>query len=298
MSRVIGKSTLRKRAAALILIVVGLACGAVSAQTVTYRTKMDGASEAPSNSSLGTGSVRAIFDASANTMRLIVNYSGLTGNATVAHIHCCTLNPLAATAGVATQTPTFTGFPSGNTFGNYDNTFDMTANGSYNAAFITSNGGTTASALAALLAGIATGRAYFNLHSSSFGGGEIRGFLALEPSLDLDASSTQTQFHAFTDGLIMLRYMLNITGPALVNGAFGPTATRTDPALIKTFLDNTKLAYDVDGNGTVDAATDGILIMRHLIGMKDAELVDGALGAGATRTSATDVAAYIATLKP
>jgi CHRD domain len=298
MRSVFFNSIARKCAALLMLSVVGLVSGAVSAQTVIYRAKMDGPSESPPNTSPGTGTVRAIFDASASTMRLIVNFSGLTGNTTVAHIHCCTVNPLLGTAGVATQTPSFTMFPTGVTSGTYDRTFDMTLPGSYNATFVTANGGTAASALAALATGIANGRAYFNLHSSTFGGGEIRGFLTLEPSLDVDVSNTQTQYHSLTDGLVMLRYMLMITGTPLVNGALGPTATRADPDQIKTFLDATKLAYDIDGNGNVDAATDGVLIVRYLMGIRNDALVEGALGAGATRTLPGDVASYILTLMP
>jgi hypothetical protein len=52
---------------------------------------------------------------------------------------------------------------------------------SYNAAYVTANGGTTATAFAALTTGIAAGRSYFNIHSSTFGGGEIRGFLTAVP---------------------------------------------------------------------------------------------------------------------
>jgi hypothetical protein len=152
--------------------------------------------------------------------------------------------------------------------------------------------------LAALATGIANGRAYFNLHSTTFGGGEIRGFLTLEPSLDVDVSNTQTQYHSLTDGLIMLRYMLTITGTPLVSGALGTTATRTDPDQIKTFLDATKLAYDIDGNGNVDAATDGVLIVRYLMGIRDDALVAGALGPRATRTLPADIANYILTLMP
>ena len=38
----------------------------------------------------------------------------------------------------------------------------------------------TATAEAALLAGIVAGKAYWNVHSSTFGGGEIRGFLVAD----------------------------------------------------------------------------------------------------------------------
>ncbi|OQW76950.1 MAG: hypothetical protein BVN35_05855 [Proteobacteria bacterium ST_bin11] len=59
----------------------------------------------------------------------------------------------------------------------YDRTFDLSLASSFNAAFITNNGGTVSSAMNALLAGAATGKAYLNVHTASFPGGEIRGFL-------------------------------------------------------------------------------------------------------------------------
>ncbi len=54
----------------------------------------------------------------------------------------------------------------------------MTLASSYRAAFITDAGGTTALAELALFTAIADGRAYLNIHSTTFPGGEIRGFLA------------------------------------------------------------------------------------------------------------------------
>jgi hypothetical protein len=42
---------------------------------------------------------------------------------------------------------------------------------------VTENGGTPAGAEAALLAGLASGSAYLNIHTTLFPGGEIRGFL-------------------------------------------------------------------------------------------------------------------------
>jgi len=53
----------------------------------------------------------------------------------------------------------------------------MTQAGSWNPAFITATGGTPAGAEAALLAGLAAGQAYLNIHTVNNPGGEIRGFL-------------------------------------------------------------------------------------------------------------------------
>ena len=108
-----------------------------------------------------------------------MTFSGLsTGNA-ASHIHCCIAPGLNTI--VATTTPTFTGFPSGATSGSYDHIFDLTSATSYNPAFITANGATVASAEATLLAGLAAGDAYLNIHTTSFPGGEIRGFLRAVP---------------------------------------------------------------------------------------------------------------------
>ncbi len=110
-------------------------------------------------------------------MRVQASFSGLLGNTTASHIHAATTVPGAGTAGVATQTPSFSGFPLGVTAGSMDTTFDMTLASSYNPAYVTANGGTPASAFTALRAAIANGQAYLNIHTASFPGGEIRGFL-------------------------------------------------------------------------------------------------------------------------
>jgi CHRD domain len=149
--------------------------------TKIYNIVLDGPSESPPNASPGTGVGTVTLDLDLVTMRLETNFSGLLGTVTNAHIHCCTAVAGTSTAGVATPVPTFPGFPSGVTSGTYDRTFDMTSAASYNPAFVTANGGTVASALAALNLGMDTGKAYLNIHSSSFGGGEIRGFLQLVP---------------------------------------------------------------------------------------------------------------------
>jgi hypothetical protein len=104
-------------------------------------------------------------------------FSGLLGPNTAAHIHCCTGVADTGTAGVATVTPTFTGFPTGVTSGTYNHLFDMTLASSYNTAFITAAGGSVANAEADLYAGLLAEKSYFNIHSTIVPGGEIRGFL-------------------------------------------------------------------------------------------------------------------------
>lgn len=161
-----------------ILGVVGLAAASQGAVT-TYFTNLSGPAEAPPNSSPGTGWARVDYDNVAKTMRVRAAFSGLTGNVTACHIHGATAVAFTGTAGVATPTPTFPGFPLGVSSGTYDVTFNLTLTSSWNASYITANGGTPASAEAAFFTAMSAGRTYFNIHSSTFGGGEVRGFLAI-----------------------------------------------------------------------------------------------------------------------
>ena len=55
---------------------------------------------------------------------------------------------------------------------------------------------------------------------------------------------------------------------------------------------------DIDGNGQVDALTDGLLISRYLLGISGPALIAGAIGAGATRLTFTQIENYLAGLLP
>jgi len=164
-----------------IFAAIGLfSANAASAAIITYSAILSGANESPSNNSAATGMATVLIDDIANTMSLKVMFAGLAGPTTAAHIHCCTAVPFAGNVGVATATPSFPGFPAGVTSGSYNRVFDLMAASTYNTAFITANGG-VAGAEAALLAGMAAGKSYYNLHTSTFPGGEIRGFFVEVP---------------------------------------------------------------------------------------------------------------------
>jgi hypothetical protein len=156
-----------------------VALSSVSAQAAvwTFATPLSGDREYPPNASTATGFALVEFDDATHMMTVSATFSGLIGTTNAAHIHCC-VSPGAPTptAGVATTTPTFPGFPLGVTSGTYANTLDMTLAGSYNPAFVTAHGG-VAGAEAFLLAGLIAGEAYFNIHTTAYPGGEIRGFL-------------------------------------------------------------------------------------------------------------------------
>lgn len=165
---------------ALAVVLAGLV-PASRADTITYVATLTGLNESPPNASPGTGFAEVDIDFATQMMRVQVTFSGLTGNTTASHIHAATAVPGVGTAMVATQVPTFTGFPLGVTSGTYDHTFDLTLASTYNPAFVTAHGGTVASAEAFFLDSLADGTAYLNVHSTAFPGGEIRGFLQAVP---------------------------------------------------------------------------------------------------------------------
>ena len=173
---------MRLTAPALLATALALGATAASAHTVIYVGTLSNVGEpAAAAGSLGTGSVSVAFDDDTFTMKVDVTFSGLSGNTTASHIHCCTAAAGAGSAGVATPVPTFPDFPLGVTSGSYSHTFDMTQATSWNPAFVTANGGTVSSAFAAFSTGLAGGKAYLNIHSTLSTGGEIRTFLVPAP---------------------------------------------------------------------------------------------------------------------
>lgn len=135
---------------------------------------MDGPSEP--QPSPGTGYGTALYDDVAHTLDVDVVFQGLLGPTSASHIHGPTTTAFTSTAGVATTTPSFVGFPNGVTSGSYSNVLNLTQSGSFNPAF---NGGSNQEA--ALVAALFANKAYWNIHTTSFPGGEIRGFFRLVP---------------------------------------------------------------------------------------------------------------------
>lgn len=166
--------------AALLLGAIALA--PAQAVPVVFITHMTGAAEVVPNASPGTGTATVIYDAATHMLSVDAVFADLLAPNTAAHIHCCTAVPGTGPAGVATTTPTFTGFPTGATAGTYSHVFDLTLASSWNPAFVTAHTD-VAGAEAFFAAGLLAGEAYFNIHSGLFPGGEIRGFLQVpEPA--------------------------------------------------------------------------------------------------------------------
>lgn len=170
-----------KRSLSLIGVMVSVLMlfGVAKADTIVLTTTLTGAQEVPPTGSPGVGSALVTIDTVTNLMTVNVAFAGLLSPTTIAHIHCC-----AGPGGIAipaTTVPSFPGFPVGVTTGTYLQTFDLTLASTYNPAFIAAHGGTVAGAQAAFIAGLVNGQAYFNIHTTQFPGGEIRGQLQAVP---------------------------------------------------------------------------------------------------------------------
>ena len=116
--------------------------------------------------------------------------------------------------------------------------------------------------------------------------------LARQPAscaLDVDANSS---INATTDGVLALRWMLGMTNTAATLGALGAGAARTDSIAIATHLNAQKL--DIDGDSSVDASTDGLLLLRALLGLSGNAVIGTAISPCATRTTWTDIRAHLA----
>ena len=65
-----------------------------------------------------------------------------------------------------------------------------------------------------------------------------------------------------------------------------PTPNRFEPAAVSSYLGSIVPFLDVDGDGKADPLTDGVRIVRYLLGLLGVALTTGAIAAGATRTPA------------
>jgi hypothetical protein len=163
--------------AVIALAVAGAARGA-RADTLVFTAALSGPAESPPNASPATGTATVTVDTATRVWRVQVEFSGLLAPATAAHIHGPTATPGAGTAGIITPNPALFAFPLNVTSGVYDMSFDLDITSDLFApTFLTAHGGNVSAAEAALLQALLEGRAYFNIHTQVFPGGEIRGFL-------------------------------------------------------------------------------------------------------------------------
>ena len=272
-----------------IFLFASFLCAFYISNAQVYYGSLSGAIEVPSNSSPGTGKTVVTIDG--NFMRVQATFSGLVpltsaglpSGTTASHIHAPTPIPLSptSTAGVATTTPTFTGFPNGVQSGTYDRVFDMTLASSYNPAYITANGGTPASAFVALKAAIAAGRSYLNIHSTAFPGGEIRGFLIPCPSIMVTIPNAFAQPEGVLPNTVYPAYSpaASLMLQANVSGGTGPytynwsNGSVTASTTVSPTVTSTYTVMVTDQNGCPGSASKTINVMNVTGGNKGQHIV-------------------------
>ena len=113
--------------------------------------------------------------------------------------------------------------------------------------------------------------------------------------IDVDGNG---QYDALTDGLLVLRSMFGLDGSALISGTVASNATFTSATDIEAQIQNLGILVDIDGNGQIDALTDGLLILRYLFGLEGDVLIAGVVAQNATRVTAAEIEAHLAGLTP
>ena len=84
-----------------------------------------------------------------------------------------------------------------------------------------------------------------------------------------------------------------LDGDALITGTVASDAAYTSSGGIESRIANLGDLADIDGNGEIDALTDGLLTLRYLFGLEGDALINGVVASDATRTSAADIEASL-----
>ena len=123
------------------------------------------------------------------------------------------------------------------------------------------------------------------------------GTTTTQRSMDVDGNGNAD---ALTDGLLFIRYMFGIRGESLIvetvaSDCVHCSATELEAILAQSVTDDTA---DIDGNGEVDALTDGLLILRYLFDIRGDALIENSVAEDCSRCTAPDIETYIQGLMP
>ncbi len=114
-------------------------------------------------------------------------------------------------------------------------------------------------------------------------------------TLDIDGNG---KYDALTDGLLLLRGMFGLDDDALISGAVASDAVYISSIDIDSRIDDLGNLIDIDGNGRVDALTDGLIILRYLFGLRGDVLINGVIASDATITSISAIHSVLEGLMP
>ncbi len=189
-----------------------------AANSRVFTTSLNGANEVPANSSTASGFGRVVLNDAETQITASFYWNGLSGNATGGHIH----SPAAvgSNAGVL-----FSMAPAAATSGSkVDQTFTITP---------------------AQVADLRAGLMYFNIHTSTFGGGEIRGQLRPIPAKSDFDGDGKTDYGILRQGSAgkanQLAWFIKLNGGSDIRRDWGLTSDTAVPA-------------DYDGDGKEDIA--------------------------------------------
>ena len=129
--------------AAIGLLATALSWGYSQAATETFHGTLSGASEVPPVAGAGAGTASVTFDTATKMITYSVTYTGLSGPAAAAHIHCGAA--AGANSGVAVPFPSATSPITG-----------------------------SATLTDAQVADLEAGKCYVNVHTAANKGGEVR----------------------------------------------------------------------------------------------------------------------------
>jgi hypothetical protein len=112
---------------------------------------------------------------------------------------------------------------------------------------------------------------------------------ASDLSWDVDSDGNTD---ALTDGLLLLRYTFGLRGNELTNGTIS-TDSPLSPSAVETRIQSILPIADVDGNGEIDALTDGLIVLRYLFEIKDESLINAVVSSNATRSSLIEISQHL-----
>ena len=109
--------------------------------------------------------------------------------------------------------------------------------------------------------------------------------------LDIDRDNA---VRASTDGLLILRRMLGLSGAALIANAVNPVGSQTGDVAIANAIDALLTTLDVDGSGVAaDAASDGLLLLRAMLGFTGSAVTTGAISGTPSRNTWALIRSYL-----
>jgi len=116
-------------------------------------------------------------------------------------------------------------------------------------------------------------------------------------NLDIDGNGSVS---ALQDGLVIIRYLFSSRGDTLIANVVDPGGTRTTAPEVEEYIGNgvSSMVLDIDGNGSVSALQDGLVIIRYLFSSRGDTLIANVVDPGGTRTTAAEIEAYIQQLIP